>query len=73
MRRNKLTRDKWRLGQIRLWDHTANGGAGVWQTVIETRSNEAIRYLSVMVAADGSSEAQTEKVDREVYTCLEQI
>ena len=71
--RNKRTREAWRPGQIRLWDHTANEGAGAWQTVIETRPNEAIRYLGVMVAADGSSEAQTEKVNREVHKRLEQI
>ena len=49
------------------------GVPGAWQTVIETRPNEAVRYLGVMVAADGSSEAQTEKVDREVHKRLEQI
>ena len=73
VQRNRQARENWRPGQIRLWDHTAEEGAGAWQTVIETRPNEAIRYLGVMVAADGSSEVQTEKVDREVHKRLEQI
>ena len=72
-RRNKQTREVWRPGQIRLWDHMANGGVGAWQTVIETWPSEAIRYLGVMVAAGGSSEVQTEKVNREVHKRLEQI
>ena len=73
VQRNKQVNVDWRPGQIRLWDHTANGGSGEWQTVIEIRPNEAIRYLGVMVAADGSSDAQTEKVNREVHKRLEQI
>ena len=28
VRRNKQTREVWRPGQIRLWDHMANGGVG---------------------------------------------
>jgi hypothetical protein len=70
---NKWARKQWRPGQVRLWDHTAAEGVGAWQAVVETKPNEAIRYLGIMVAVDGSSTVQTEKVDREVHKRLEQI
>lgn len=70
---NKAAMMHWVPGNVRLWDHTAAGGGGEWQTVTESKPNEAIRYLGVLVAADGSAGTQTEKVDREVHKRLEQI
>ena len=70
---NKWARKQWRPGQVRLWDDTAAEGGGAWQTVVETKPNEAIQYLGIMVAVDGSSTVQTEKVDRKVHKRLEQI
>ena len=59
-------------GTIRLWDYTA-GIDGKWEQVWEIPADTEIRYLGVMVAADGTTRAQTQKVDRAVRRVIESV
>lgn len=59
--------------ELRLWDHTANEGEGQWERAKYVNHGTAIRYLGVMVAADGNAKEQTAKIQREVDKVLRKI
>jgi len=59
--------------ELRLWDHTAAGGEGQWEQAKYVTHNTAVRYLGVMVAADGNAVEQTRKVQREIDRVLDKI
>ena len=59
--------------ELRLWDHTQNKGEGAWETVKETRTSTAVRYLGVMIAADRDTHEQTVKVDKMVRKVVERV
>ena len=52
--------------ELKLWDHTTNGGEGQWEMAKYVNHGTAIRYLGVMAAADGNVKEQTAKIQREV-------
>ena len=75
--RGDIRNEKWEeiieKGSITLWDHTANGGVGQWQTVKEVHPKTPIRYLGVMISTNGDASVQANKVDREVMKRLDKI